>query len=186
METYYKIEKKKLKLSDLENKTDKYSVLEKRKTNDEIKSTVILMNSTLRQIGRFQDMYDDIMKNNNIPKNWTEKDYEKQEIEHMIRSAFRLCIQDLSSHGRVSQACVEYFEQLGIHPQVGETLTREYLMTTQTKISNGIHVDVKDMYKFLDDMKDEFQESWKLAIERIGLSGVNSVEFMAGGNTKPQ
>ena len=42
------------------------------------------------------------------------------------------------------------------------------------------------LYKFLDDMKDEFQESWKLAIERIGLSGVNSVEFMAGGNTKPQ
>jgi hypothetical protein len=42
----------------------------------------------LRQIGMFQDMYDAIMKNNNIPENWSEKDYEisgnrKHENHHL-------------------------------------------------------------------------------------------------------
>jgi hypothetical protein len=71
------------------------------------------------------------MKNNNIPENWTEKDYEKQEIAHMVRSSFRIAIQDLSAIGRVSKAAVEYWEQLGIHPQIGRT-TYEGIFVTNT------------------------------------------------------
>ena len=44
------------------------------------------MNTALREIGMFQDMYDAIKKNNNIPDNWTEKDYESQEISHMVKA----------------------------------------------------------------------------------------------------
>ena len=49
--------------------------------------TKMYMDSALRELGMFQDIYDKILKSNNIPENWTEKDFEDQEISHMIRSA---------------------------------------------------------------------------------------------------
>ena len=64
------------------------------------------------------------------------KDFEKQEIANMVRSSFRLAIQDLSAGGRVSKAVVEYWEQLGIHPQLAETRTRSYLVLIQEKINS--------------------------------------------------
>ena len=66
------------------------------------------MNTALREIGMFQDMYDSIKKNNNISDNWSEKDYELQEISHMVKASFRLAIQDLSATARVGKAVVEY------------------------------------------------------------------------------
>ena len=144
------------------------------------------MENVLREIGMFQDMYDAIVKNNNIPENWSEKDFEKQEIEHMIRASFRLAIQDLSSGGRVSNACVEYWEQLGIHPQLGETRTRDYLISTQQKIVNGENITITQMYDFLDEMVGEFDKAYKFALTRMGLDSIGSEGFMASGVTKPQ
>ena len=117
-ESYYKIEKKKLTVEKLRNQTSEHSRLTVQEYQSQIESITMLMNTALRQIGMFQDMYDGIKKNNNIPDNWTEKDYEKQEISHMVKSSFRIAIQDLSATGRVSKAVVEYWEQLGIHPQM--------------------------------------------------------------------
>jgi hypothetical protein len=100
-EAYYKLEKKKLTIKNLENKTDEYSRITVREYGSEIDSISVSMETALRQIGMFQNMYDSIKKNNNIPDNWTEKDYEKQEISHMIKSCFRIGIQDLSMTSRV-------------------------------------------------------------------------------------
>jgi len=143
------------------------------------------MENTLRQIGMFQDMYDSIKKNNNISDEWSEKDYEAQEIEHMVRSSFRIAIQDLTATARVSRAAVEYWEQLGIHPQVAEMRTRTYLLSTQEKINRNLEVSIYDMYRFLDNMVDEFGQEYKKALNRIGLNGIGSEEFMATGATKP-
>jgi len=134
----------------------------------------------------FQDMYDSIKKNNNIPDNWSEKDFEAQEISHMVRSSFRIAIQDLSSSGRIGKAAVEYWEQLGIHPQLAETRTREYLVTIQNKINNSEPITINDMYDFLDKMAEEFKDSYKDALTRIGLDELGSEGFMAEGVTKPQ
>jgi len=183
-ETFFKIEKKKLKIQDLQSKNDKYSRLEVRKLESEINLTSTSMESALRQIGMFQDMYDSIREKYNIPENWSEKDYEAQEIEHMIKSAFRITIQDLTMSGRVSRAAVEYFEQLGIHPQLAEKRTRDYLVQTQEIINSGVDVTIQLMYDFLDEMNDEFGECYKLALKRTGLDGIGSEEFMAAGQTR--
>jgi len=185
-EAYYKIENKKLIILKLQNKTDDHSRLIVQEYNSQIESISISMNTALKEIGMFQDMYDSIKKNNNIPDNWNESDYEKQEISHMIKSCFRIGIQDLSANGRVSKAFVEYSEQLGIHPQLAEIRIRKYLTDTQIKINNFDYVTINEMYSFLDEMAEEFKESYKLSLNRIGLNELGSQEFMSKGVTKPQ
>lgn len=185
-ESYFKIEKKKLRIQHLAKKNNDFSRLEIRQLESEINSVSTAMESALRQIGMFQDMYDSIKKTYNIPENWSEKDYEKQEIEHMIKSSFRIAIQDLSQTGRVSKAAVEYWEQLGIHPQMGEHRTREYLVKTQEILAETKEITIQLMYDFLDGMVKEFKDSYKLALKRTGLDCIGSEQFMAEGGTKPQ
>ena len=184
-EAYFSVERLKLEARKLEKNTDHESQLRIREILTQTDSTTINMQTTLRQIGMFQDMYDSIKKSNNIPDNWSEKDYEKQEISHMVKSSFRLAIQDLSANGRISHACVEYWEQLGIHPQVAEIRTRKYLTDTQMKINANDYVSIQEMYTFLDEMKEEFKYAHKEALKRIGLDGIGSEQFMAEGGTKP-
>ena len=185
-EAYYNIEKKKLTIERLRKQTDAHSRLVVQEYESQIEMITISMNSALKEIGMFQDMYDSIKKNNNIPDNWNEKDFEKQEIANMVRSSFRIAIQDLSAGGRVSKAVVEYWEQLGIHPQLAETRTRSYLVLIQEKINSSSKVTIRDMYNFLDDMAEEFKDSYQDALSRIGLDELGSEGFMAKGATKPQ
>ena len=185
-EAYYNIEKKKLTIEKLREETDSHSRLTVQEYTSQIEGITMSMNAALREIGMFQDMYDGIKKNNNIPDNWSEKDYELQEISHMVKASFRLAIQDLSATGRVGKACVEYWEQLGIHPQLAESKTRTYLVLIQEKINNSATVTIRDMYEFLDKMAFEFKDSYQDALTRIGLDELGSEEFMAKGQTKPQ
>ena len=185
-EAYYKIEKKKLIVKKLRKESNEHSRLTIQEYTSQIKSITMSMNTSLREIGMFQDMYDSIKKNNNIPDNWTEKDYELQEISHMVKASFRLAIQDLSATGRVGKGCVEYWEQLGIHPQLAESKTRTYLVLIQEKINNSATVTIRDMYEFLDKMAFEFKDSYQDALTRMGLDELGSEEFMANGETRPQ
>jgi DNA-binding transcriptional regulator YiaG len=185
-EAYFKVEEHKLEIKEIVKNKDEKSQLRVRELESLIESISISMENALREIGMFQNMYDSIKEKNNIPDNWSEKDFENQEIEHMIKSSFRIAIQDLSSTGRVSKAVVEYWEQLGIHPQVGEIRARNYLVLIQNKINNAEQVTITDMYEFLDAMVKEFGQEYKKALERIGLTELGSEEFMAKGVTKPQ
>ena len=185
-EAYYNIEKKKLTIERLKKQTDAHSRLTVQEYESQIESITMSMNAALREIGMFQDMYDSIKKNNNISDNWTEKDYELQEISHMVKASFRLAIQDLSATGRVGKACVEYWEQLGIHPQLAESKTRTYLVLIQEKINNSQTITIRDMYEFLDKMAFQFKDSYQDALTRMGLDELGSEEFMAKGVTKPQ
>ena len=185
-ESYFKIEGHKLEIKELENNRDEKSQLRIKELDSLISTISISMENALRQIGMFQDMYDSIKENNNIPDNWTESDFEKQEIENMIKRAFRLAIQDIQSHGRVSQACIEFFEQLGIHPTRGEYLTTLYLEECGKQTMKGNKLTIRVMHNFLDDMVKEFGQEYNIALERLGLDGIGSEEFMAKGMTKPQ
>jgi len=185
-EAYYKIEKKKLTVERLSKLTDKHSRLTVQEYSSQIEGITISMNTSLREIGMFQDMYDSIKKNNNISDNWDEKDYEEQEIQNMIRKSFRLAIQDIMSTGRVSKACVEYWEQLGIHPSLGALMTENYLNFVNKKIADEKKAPIKFMYDFLDQMAEEFKDAHKSALKRIGLDELGSEEFMAKGATKSQ
>ena len=185
-EHYFKIERKKLLLEKLSNKNDAISRLTIAEYQSHIENITIKMNTTLREIGMFQDMYDSIKKNNNIRDDWDERDYEKQEIGNMIKSSFRIAIQDLSQSGRVSRAAVEFWEQLGIHPQVAEVDVRDYMTTTQQRIVNGDNVTIIDMYNFIDQMVLKYMNCYKDALDRMGLDRLGLEEFIAAGKSKPR
>jgi len=180
-EAYFKIENLKLEIKDLESNkpVTESSRLKIRENETSIESIQNGMGNALREIGMFQDMYDAIRKSNNIPEVWTEHDYEKQEIANMVRRSFRIGIQSLSN-GALSIAAVEFWEQLGIHPQSAEAHCRNYLGQVQKIISDGKEPDVRVMYEFLDGMAERFKDSYKFALDRIGLKELGSEEFRIG------
>ena len=178
-EAHFKVEKMKLEISELDSKADRFSKLEADEKSSNIEEITKNMNTSFREIGMFQDMYDSIMKNNNIPENWTEKDFENQELDNMIRASYRLAIQDITHSGRVSQACVEYWEQLGIHPQVGEIETRLYMTGIAEALEKGNVITIQHMYFFLDSMATKHQKDWNNVINRIGLDAIGSERYMA-------
>lgn len=176
---YYKIEKMKLDLKKWQKaKPDEYTELKIRQKQSDIASIQDSMGNSLRQIGMFQDFYDSIRISNKIPENWDEHDYEKQEIANMIRKSFRLGIQNISANTMPSMAVVEYWEQLGIHPQTGEAFIRNYLEQVKRMITDGKAPDIRVMYEFLDAMANQFKDSYKFALDRIGLTEIGSKEFM--------
>ncbi len=178
-ESHFKVEKMKLEIIDLDKKSDKYSKLDANEKASSIIEITKNMNTSFREIGMFQDMYDSILKNNNIPENWTEKDFEDQELDNMIKSSYRLAIQEVTQTGRIGKSCVEFWEQLGIHPQVGEIETRLYMTATQEAIEKGEVITIQHMYFFLDAMVIKHKADWKNVIKRIGLDAIGSERYMA-------
>jgi len=180
-EAYFKIENDKLKIKEIDSNkpVTESGRLKIRELETSIESVQNGMGNALREVGLFQDMYEAIRKSNNIPEVWTEHDYEKQEIANMIRRSFRLGIQSLTAGG-ISVACVEFWEQLGIHPTSGEAHCRNYLQQVQKLISEGKEPDVRVMYEFLDGMAERFKDSYKFALDRIGLKELGSEEFRVG------
>ena len=178
-EAHFKVEKMKLEISELDQKSDRFSKLEADEKSSLIEEITKNMNTAFREIGMFQDMYDSIMKNNNIPENWTEKDFESQELENMIRASYRLAIQEVTQTGRIGKSCVEYWEQLGIHPQVGEIETRLYMTGIAESLEKGDIITIQHMYFFLDAMVVKHKEDWKNVLNRIGLDAIGSERYMS-------
>ena len=181
-EAYFKIEKMKLEIKDIQSNKPitLFGGLRVREIETSVESTQNAMGNSLREIGMFQDMYEAIRKSNNIPEVWTEHDYEEQEIANMVRRSFRIGIQSLSNGGRVSVAAVEFWEQLGIHPQAGEAHCRNYLQQVNDLIKEDKEPNVIMMYEFLDGMAERFKDSYKFALDRIGLKELGSEEFRIG------
>jgi len=176
---YFKIEKKKLEIKDLKNNKDELSRLKIRENETSIESIQNSMGNALREIGMFQDFYENIRKSNNIPLQWNEHDFEKQEIANMVRKSFRIGIQTISNSHSVSIAAVEFWEQLGIHPQTAEAHCRNYLDQVDKIIKEGKEPSVTVMYEFLDGMAEKFKDSYKFALDRIGLKELGSEDFRA-------
>lgn len=185
-ESHFKMERLKLYIADLKTKSGKSYEIALADKETEAMMIQTSMENSIREIGMFQDMYDQIKLNNNIPDNWSEKDYEQSEIENMIRSSFRIAIQDVSNYDRVSRAAVEYWEQLGIHPQVGTKYVFEYMRQVNEMIESGGEVTIVNMYNFLDKMVERFKDEYKIALKRMGLNEIGSERFMAEGQTKPR
>ena len=74
---------------------------------------VLGMGNAMKEIGMYQDIYEQIRTSHNIPVDWDEADYEAQEIPHALRMGFRQAIQNIMSNGRIAISTVEYWEQFG-------------------------------------------------------------------------
>ena len=134
--------------------------------------------AALKEIGHYQNAYRQIMKNNGIPENWDEGDFEKAEIEHHVKSIFRNAIRD-RMQGTHNQGTMEYMEQFGINPVSGYKLVDEYLRDVREGMKGeGQLVDIASHYHFFDRMVGIFGNEWRKVAKRIGLDDIHSPGFM--------
>lgn len=146
--------------------------LELKKMASDMVDARTYIEGALKELGALRDRYYEVLKNNNIPEDWDEADFERAEIEHHIKTMFRLAIRDRMG-GTHNQGTLEYFHQFGINGVVAYRLVDGYLAGTNKAIEEGLQQgqlpNIQAEYEFLDNMYEMFKEEYKHALKRIGL-----------------
>ena len=177
-ESYYKMRKLQIKMKRWEEKNDEMSrvLIEEAKSNMEIQRVYI--EGALKEIGIFQDTYEEIRTSNNIPEKWDEEDAEKAEINAHLRQAFRQAHRDMVAHGAISVGNMEYLEQFGIHIQTAQSLIIQYIKECDASIDEGKYPTVDILYKWLDKMAETFKDSHILVMKHIGLKNLVKYDWL--------
>ena len=136
----------------------------------------------LKEIGIFQDAYEEIRKNNNIPEEWDEEDAEKDEIRHHIRQAFRQSHRDMILHGTISQGNAEYMEQYGIHLQTARNYIKQYIDQCEELIAEKSYPTIDHLYEFFDKCVEVFGKEYIKVMNHIGITELVRSEWLFKGN----
>jgi len=168
-EAYYKLRKTQVKIKEWEEKNDELSLILIEEAVSDMEQQKVYIEGALKEIGIFQDSYDEIRETHNIPEKWDESDAERAEIDAHLRQAFRQAHRDMVSTGSISLGNMEYLEQFGVHIQSARRLISQYIKECEESIDNGKYPTVEVLYKWLDNMVDTFKDSHLLAMKHIGL-----------------
>jgi len=168
-ETFFKLKKDDVRLKKLETKKDDLSLIQADEIKSRMERSRLYVEGAIKEIGMFQDAYEEIREMHNIPEKWDEKDSEKAEIRHHIKMGFRNSFQEMMSTGMIGRGSAEYLEQFGVHPQSARKYLHEYIVQNESMMDSGKEPTIEHFHKFLDSMADKFQESHKLCMKRIGL-----------------
>ena len=178
IEAHFNTQKAKVKIKiwdESEKELDHVKSQEAKVQLEQMKSSA---ENAMKEIGMYQDIYDKIRTSHGIPEKWDEEDFEASEIENAIRMGFRQAIQNLMSSDRIAISTVEYWEQFGIHPMVGEKLTREYMASVKKEMSDGKLPSVQSMHLFLDQMVETFKDEHKHSLKRIGVDAIVNHSYL--------
>ena len=174
----FDLRKKKIKLRDLRAKDDELSIIEADQLQHGLHRSKTYIEATLKQLAMFQDTYEEIMKTHNIPENWNELDFEKEEISNHIRIGFRNCIRNILVSGGMNMGTMEYLEQFGIHPVTAKKLIVDYLAEVEAMVEDGKYPSVTHLYDFLDRCADIFQDAHHAVMARIGITDLIKDEYI--------
>ena len=136
----------------------------------------------LKEIGIFQDAYEEIRQNNNIPELWDEEDAELDEIRHHIRQVFRQSHRDMILTGTITQGNAEYLEQYGIHLQTARNVIGKYIATCEGLIEEGKMPNIDHFYEFLDSCVEVFGEEYIKVMNHIGIKELVRSEWLFKNN----
>ena len=178
IEAHFNVKKNQVKIKKWEesdNELDQIKAEEAKVGMEQMKSSV---DNAMREIGLYQDIYDKIRDANKIPEDWDEEDFESSEIANAIRMGFRQAIQNLMSSDRIAVSTVEYWEQFGIHPMVGEKLTRDYMHSVKSEIDEGKFPSVQSMHMFLEQMVETFKDEHQHSLKRMGLEKIVNDDYV--------
>lgn len=179
-EAYFKAAKDDNRLAHLEHKLQQEGLDKFEKRSIEIKimelqtnmaDSKIYIEGALKSIGDFQDAYEQIRINNNIPEDWDEKDFIEAEFENHIKTAFQHAMRDLQSAGRAAHSTLEYFEQYGIKPAIGYAEAMKYLAENKEG-------DIESLYAWYDEMYEKYKDCPKKAMKHIGLDEIYNKDFI--------
>ena len=177
IETHFKTKKNKVKIERWEKSGDALDAIEAEETKVQMEEMKSSAENAMKEMGMYQDIYEQIRTTHNIPVDWDEEDYEKTEIENALRMGFRQAIQNLMSTNRIAISTVEYWEQFGVHPMVGEKLTREYMASVDTELKENKLPSVQSMHNFLDRMVETFKDEHKHSLTRIGVDAIINHQY---------
>jgi hypothetical protein len=177
-ECFFNIEKKKLAIKEWQEVDSEMSRLLINETESQITRTAEGAEQALKEMGMYQDLYDKIMKENNIPVDWDEADFEEAEVSNHLHLCFRQVVQDVIVNGRVSKGVAEYLEQYGVNPVVGNYLTVQWVNKMQEECETGKYPSVKEMHKFLDEMAETFKDEHKHCLSRMGVDKIVSADYI--------
>lgn len=193
-ENYFKILKQKLKLKKLYNdiyENDKLNEYKKEKTKIKImelltgiSDSMVYLEGAFKEIASFQNAYEQVRKNNNIPENWDEKDFEENETKFNVRQAFLLGIRDIFVNNCPNHGTMEYMQQMGMNFISAYTDIRKYINENFKNIENNTMPSYDDLQDFLDDMAEKYGKDYKFAMKRIGLETISDEEFLYKENNK--
>ena len=186
IEAHFIVKKNLAKIEKWESSGNKLSHVlaeEARVNNEEVK---VSAENALKEIGMYQDIYEQIRTSHNIPVEWDEEDYEKTEIDNALRMGFRNAIQNIMATGRIGVGTVEYLEQFGVHPLVGEKLVREYMQSVDEEMKKGKHPSVVSMHDFLDRMVETFKDEHRHSLKRIGVDAIINHQYAYKNRSKKE
>lgn len=126
--------------------------------------------AALKEIGLYQDSYEQIKESYNIPDTWDEQDYEEAEIQAHVKTAFNHGVRDIMSHGKLGMGTLEYLEQFGVNPAAAEALIIDYIEENDKIIEGGDelpHVDA--LHAFLEEMAIQFKDAYLDAMKNVGI-----------------
>ena len=178
----YEMKKGEIAFKELAEKDDELSILQCAWQKHQLKRSKIYIEGALKELAVFQEAYEEIRKNNNIPVFWDEEDAEMDEARHHIRQVFRQAFRDTQLTGHISQGNAEYLEQWGIHLQTAEAVISEYIRRTEKMISEDRMPTIDHLYEFLDKCADMFQDEYIKVMKRIGLDKIVRKDLLYKNN----
>ena len=177
-EAHFKTMTNRVKIKDLRVKGDELSMIEAAKMEHGEHRNLIYIEGALKEIAVFQEAYDEIRKNHNIPENWDERDAELAEIRHHLRQAFRQAHRDMILQGTITQGNAEYLEQYGVHLQTARNVIAKYIATCEKLIEEGDVPNINHLYEFLDKAVEIFGNEYKHVMAHIGLDDLVRQEYL--------
>jgi hypothetical protein len=177
-DSYFRLKEDKIKAKQFRERGDELSIARGERLEYGIQQSTRGIEQALKEIGFFQEIYNEIMVSHNIPENWDEEDSEQEEIEAHLKMAFRHSIRDIMAHGRLGMGTLEYLEQYGVHPQTAQRLVQQYISDNDQSIGTGQAPTVDNLYNFLDQMCEQFKDAHLAVIRRIGVKGIIKNEWL--------
>lgn len=179
-EYYFNMKELQLEINELrgrESLSEKEKLQITRKISS-LTSTYAYFEAAIKELGTFQNAYEEIKRNKNIPDNWSEADFEADEVQASIRLAFRNAVRDILNSGSINMGTLELCEGLGISPFEAIYHTKTYIIEAEKEMKNNNPTDYDNFQNFLDAMVERFRHNYKKALNRIGFDSVSSNEFL--------
>ena len=178
IQAHFSVEKLRVKINMWDGLATEMSDIQAAEARSQIMQTQEGAEQALKEMGMYQDLYDKIRKENNIPEDWDEEDFEDAEVSNHLHLAFRQAVQDVIVHGNISKGIAEYLEQYGVNPVTGNRLVQDWVDKMNKEIDKCKHPSVKEMHKFLDEMAETFKDEHKHCLSRMGVDKIVSADYI--------
>jgi len=180
---YFGYRKTEIEIREWEEKGDELSLINIQEANEHIEESKIYIDGALKELAVFQEAYEEIRINNNIPVLWDEEDAEMDEIRHHIRQAFRQSHRDMILTGTITQGNAEYLEQYGIHLQTARNFIASYIAGVEKMINEeGKMPNIDHLYEFFDKCVEVFGEEYIKVMNHIGIKDLVRSEWLFKNN----